>query len=90
MIYLSSISTPMGHLFQPLLAAVQVLQTISSFLDFLQVLTLLFGVPKIAAGAWSISRGQTQDGMTSVIAGFLVCMAVPITRLFASWLGVTI
>jgi len=80
----------MEHSFHPILGVVPVQQAISSFLDFLQVLTLLFGVPKIATGAWSISRGQTQDGITSVIAGFLVCMTVPIIRMFAGWLGVTI
>lgn len=80
----------MNLYFAPILGVVPVQQAIISFLDFLQVLTLLFGVPKIAAGAWSISRGQTQDGITSIIAGFLVCMAVPIIRLFASWLGTTI
>lgn len=71
-------------------AVIQVNQPISSLLDFMLIVTILFGVPKIVQGSWNISRGLSQEGITSVIAGFMTCMAVPIIRMFAGWLGVTI
>ncbi len=76
--------------FAPLLAAVQFNQAVTSFTDFLLIVTVLFGAPKIAQGAWSISRGLFGEGIASVIAGFLCCMTVPIIRMIAGWLGVTL
>lgn len=75
----------------PLLAATnQFNPVVGSFLDFLLVVTVLLGAPKIAQGAWAISRGSYSEGVASVTAGFLCCMTVPIIRTFAGWLGVSI
>lgn len=65
-------------------------QAVGSFLDFLFVVTVLLGAPKLAQGAWAISRGNYTEGIASVIAGFLCCMTVPIIRMFAGWLGVSL
>ncbi|HAB18970.1 MAG TPA: hypothetical protein PLX89_04920 [Verrucomicrobiota bacterium] len=80
----------MLHQVSPLFGAVQVLPVISQFLDFMLVVTLIFGIPKILAGSWYLSKGLKQEGFASIISGFLTCLAVPIIRMFAGWLGVTV
>ncbi len=54
------------------------------------VVTILLGIPKIAQGAWNISRGNYNEGIAAVIGGFLCCLSVPIIRTFAGWLGLSI
>ena len=73
-----------------ILAAAGFGPSVAQFLDFMQIVTLLVGIPIVVFGAWNISRGHIQEGINGLVAGFLVCFAVPIIRLFASWQGVTI
>lgn len=80
----------MNTTFQLLFAAAQFNQAVTNFLEFLLIVTLLLGIAIILSGSFSIARGNYGDGMASVTAGFLCCMTVPIIRLFAGWLGVSI
>ena len=73
-----------------LLAAATSFPALSQFLDFMLIVTLIMGIPLIVAGAWNLSIGRTQEGINCVGAGFLMCASVPIIRIFASWLGVSI
>lgn len=75
---------------QALLAATSFHQSVTSFLDLAQIVCLLFGIPKIAQGAWSFSRGEFKEGKAEIIAGFLLAMSVVIVRMFAGWLGVNL
>lgn len=73
-----------------MIAAASFNQLASTFLDFLFIVTLLFGVPKILQGARLIARGEQGEGMACVVAGFLTCAAVPIIRMIAGWMSVSI
>ena len=65
-------------------------QLAGNCLDLVQIITILFGAAKVAQGARSISRGLYDEGIASIIAGFLCCVTVPIIRLMASWMGISI
>lgn len=74
----------------PVVGAVTFSQAVGSFLDFVQILCLLFAIAKVAQGAWNISRGDVSEGFSNIGAGFLLGATVVIVRMYASWLGITL
>ena len=73
-----------------LLAAATSIPALSQFLDFMFIVTLVLGISLLGAGSWNLSSGRTQEGINCVAAAFLMAASVPIIRMFAAWLGVSI
>ncbi len=74
----------------PILATAQFVPIASRFLDFIQVVSILFGLALIIGGVWRLTRGDMAEAIAPIAGGFLLCLAVVIIRMFAGWIGVTI
>jgi hypothetical protein len=74
----------------PILAAVSFEQAFSRFLDFMQVISIVFGLAQIVGGVWRFTRGEMAEAFAPIAGGFLLCMAVPIIRMFAGWIGINL
>lgn len=74
----------------PILAAASFEQAFSRFLDFMQVISIVFGLAQIVGGVWRITRGEMAEAFAPIAGGFLLCMAVPIIRMFGGWIGMNL
>jgi hypothetical protein len=73
-----------------ILAQADVNSAITSFTTFLGRILLLIGIVIIAWGGWQVARrGEHADGLIAIIGGFIIAMAVPIIRFFASLAGIS-
>jgi hypothetical protein len=73
-----------------LIAAITFELGASRFLDFLQIVAVLFGLVLIIHGIWRISRNELSEAMAPIAGGFLLCLSVVIVRMFAGWVGVSL
>jgi hypothetical protein len=74
----------------PILGAASFEQATTRFLDFIQILCVFFGLALIVGGIWRVSRGELAEAFAPIAGGFLLCMAVPIIRMFGGWIGVNL
>lgn len=74
----------------PILGASSFEQVTGRFLDFIQIVSILFGLALIIGGVWRLTRGDMAEAIAPIAGGFLLCLAVVIIRMFAGWIGVTI
>lgn len=74
----------------PILAVSSFEQVTSRFLDFIQIVCVFFGLALIIGGIWRFSRGELAEAFAPIAGGFLLCMAVPIIRMFGGWIGMNL
>jgi hypothetical protein len=74
----------------PILATAQFVPIASRFLDFIQIVCVFFGLALIIGGIWRFVRGEMAEAFAPIAGGFLLCMAVPIIRMFAGWIGMNL
>lgn len=60
---------------------------LKSFLEFLSWVLITLGVCLVAYGAILIAQGRHLDGVVSIVAGFILVLAVPIVYYFAKISG---
>jgi hypothetical protein len=74
----------------PILGAASFEQATTRFLDFIQIVCVFFGLALIIGGIWRFTRGEMAEAFAPIAGGFLLCMAVPIIRMFAGWIGINL
>jgi hypothetical protein len=71
------------------LAAVSVDDAIKQFIEFLSRIMMVIGIAVVFYGGWKIHRGEVEEGVLALIGGFIVCLAVPIIKVLASYAGIS-
>jgi hypothetical protein len=73
-----------------ILAQADVNSAITSFTTFLGRILMLVGIVIVAWGGWQVARrGEHADGLIAIVGGFIIAMAIPIIKFFASLAGLS-
>lgn len=74
---------------QLLLAQASVDDPINNVLHFFSKILVMIGLCAVAFGGWRVHRGEASDGLMALAGGFIIILAVVITRYFAGLAGIT-
>lgn len=71
----------------PLFAQATFDSAVQQFLGFISKVLILLGIAAVCYGGWMVSQGNTSEGVTAMIGGFLMTSAVLVVRLLAAATG---